>query len=35
VSGFGGRKAPNGTGKISTAEVLRLRAQALCQLINR
>jgi hypothetical protein len=25
-SGFGGRKAPNSMGKISTAEVLRLRA---------
>jgi predicted GIY-YIG superfamily endonuclease len=26
LSGFGGRKAPNSMGKISTAEVLRLRA---------
>jgi hypothetical protein len=26
VSGFGGRKAPSSMGKISTAEVLRLRA---------
>jgi hypothetical protein len=26
LSGFSGRKAPNSTGKISTAEVLRLRA---------
>jgi hypothetical protein len=25
-AGFGGRKAPNSMGKISTAEVLRLRA---------
>jgi putative SOS response-associated peptidase YedK len=25
-SGFGGRKAPNGMGEISTLEVLRLRA---------
>ena len=26
LSGFGGRKAPNSMGKISIAEVLRLRA---------
>jgi hypothetical protein len=26
MSGFGGRKAPSSMGKISTAEVLRLRA---------
>jgi hypothetical protein len=26
IFGFGGRKAPNSMGKISTAEVLRLRA---------
>jgi hypothetical protein len=26
LSGFGGRKAPSGIGKISTVEVLRLRA---------
>ena len=26
LSGFGGRKAPSSMGKISTAEVLRLRA---------
>src|ERR1700691_441126 len=35
LSGFGGRKAPSSMGKISTAEVLRLRAQALCHAINR
>jgi hypothetical protein len=26
LSGFGGRKAPSSMGKLSTAEVLRLRA---------
>jgi hypothetical protein len=30
LSSFGDRKAPNGIGKISTAEVLRLRANKLC-----
>jgi hypothetical protein len=34
LSGFGGRKAPNSMGETSTAEVLRLRAQALCHAIN-
>ena len=34
LSGFGGRKAPNSMGKISTAEVLRLRAARLCHAIN-
>ena len=29
-TGFGGRKAPNSMGKISTAEVLRLRATKHC-----
>jgi hypothetical protein len=29
-SGFGGRKAPSSMGKISKAEVLRLRARTLC-----